>query len=73
MLLGCARDAAKRKLALRFHLRPGTAMTTTACGATGAFDSTGDTREHQAVWLVGSTPAQMAWLPSLWPETCAIR
>jgi glycosyltransferase involved in cell wall biosynthesis len=68
VLLGCARDAAERKLALRFHL-VGHSCDDGRLLATGVVDITGRYQEHEAVPLIRRQQAQLAWLPSLWPET----
>ena len=68
ILLACARDAVKRKLKLRFHL-VGHSYDDTRLLATGGIHITGEYREHEAAALIREQQAQLAWLPSLWPET----
>jgi GT2 family glycosyltransferase/glycosyltransferase involved in cell wall biosynthesis len=68
VLLACARDVAARKLALRFHL-VGHSCDDARLLATGCVQITGEYEEHEAVALIRQQRAQMAWLPSLWPET----
>jgi glycosyltransferase involved in cell wall biosynthesis len=67
-LLACARDAAARRLALRF------AVVGYTCGDAGLLETgsafvTGHYREEEAVDLVRSQQADLGFLPSLWPET----
>ncbi|HEY4044922.1 MAG TPA: glycosyltransferase [Rhodopila sp.] len=68
MLLACARDAVKRKLKLRFHL-VGHSCDDARLSATGGVHITGKYEEHEAVKLIRQQQTQLAWLPSLWPET----
>lgn len=68
LLLACARDAANRDLPLRFHL-VGYSCDDARLIATGRVEITGEYEEHQAVVLIRRQQAQLAWLPSLWPET----
>jgi glycosyltransferase involved in cell wall biosynthesis len=68
VLLACARDAANRNLKLEFRL------VGYSCGddrliATGRVQITGRYEEQEAVALIRAQEAQLAWLPSLWPET----
>jgi glycosyltransferase involved in cell wall biosynthesis len=68
VLLACARDAAERKLPVAFRL------VGYSCGdgrllATGKVHITGRYDEHEAVSLIQAQGAQLAWLPSIWPET----
>jgi GT2 family glycosyltransferase/glycosyltransferase involved in cell wall biosynthesis len=68
VLLACARDAADRKLALRFHL-VGHSCDDGRLLATGTVHITGRYEEHEAVDLIRRQQAQLAWLTSIWPET----
>jgi GT2 family glycosyltransferase len=68
LLLGCARDAVNRKLKLQFHL-VGYSCDDDRLIATGCVQMTGRYHEHEAVRLIRAQQAQLAWLPSLWPET----
>jgi GT2 family glycosyltransferase/glycosyltransferase involved in cell wall biosynthesis len=68
ILLACARDAASRKLKLQFHL-VGHSCDDARLLATGHVHITGEYEEHEAVALIRQQRAQLAWLPSLWPET----
>jgi glycosyltransferase involved in cell wall biosynthesis len=68
ILLACARDAANRGLNLRFHL-VGHSCDDTRLLATGAVQITGQYQEHEVAGLIRQQQAQLAWLPSLWPET----
>lgn len=68
ILLACARDAAERDLALRFVLA-GHSIDDDRLLATGRIFITGRYREADAVDLVRGLRADMAFLPSLWPET----
>ena len=68
ILLACARDAANRNLPLRFHL-VGHSCDDARLLATGRVEITGEYPEHEAVALIQRQQAQLAWLPSLWPET----
>lgn len=68
LLLACARDAANRNLPLRFHL-VGHSCDDTRLLATGRVEITGEYPEHDVVALIQRQHAQLAWLPSLWPET----
>jgi len=67
-LLACARDVAKRRLKLRFHL-VGHSCDDARLLATGSVHITGQYEEHEVVALIDQQQAQLAWLPSLWPET----
>jgi len=67
-LLACARDAAQRDLGLRFVLA-GHSIDDDRLLATGRVFITGRYRETDAVALVRSVGADLAFLPSLWPET----
>ncbi|MEA2737206.1 MAG: hypothetical protein QOH05_513 [Acetobacteraceae bacterium] len=68
MLLACARDASKRKLKLRFQL-VGHSHDDGRLLATGSVQITGEYDEQEVVSLIKQQQAQLAWLPSLWPET----
>jgi glycosyltransferase involved in cell wall biosynthesis len=68
VLLACARDAASRKLKLQFCL-VGYSCDDTRLLATDHISITGRYEEHQAVDLIRSQKAALAWLPSIWPET----
>ena len=68
ILLACARDAANRQLKLRFML-VGHSCDDARLEATGNVHITGRYGEHDAVRLIRQQGAQLAWLPSLWPET----
>jgi glycosyltransferase involved in cell wall biosynthesis len=68
MLLACARDAVKRQLKLRFHL-VGHSCDDDRLLATGGVQITGEYEEHEVASLIREQQAQLAWLPSLWPET----
>jgi GT2 family glycosyltransferase/glycosyltransferase involved in cell wall biosynthesis len=68
ILLACARDAANRGLNLRFHL-VGHSCDDARLLATGAVQITGQYHEHEVAGLIRQQQAQLAWLPSLWPET----
>jgi glycosyltransferase involved in cell wall biosynthesis len=68
MLLACARDAADRKLPLRFNL-VGHSCDDGRLLATGTVHITGRYQEHEAIGLIRQQQAQLAWLTSIWPET----
>ena len=68
LLLACARDSANRKLNLEFCL-VGYSCDNERLIATGHVQITGPYEEHDAVALIRAQQAQLAWLPSLWPET----
>ena len=68
MLLGCARDAAARRLPLEFVV-VGHTEDDGPLLATGRAFVTGAYREEEGEALVRAQGAQLAWLPSLWPET----
>jgi glycosyltransferase involved in cell wall biosynthesis len=68
ILLACARDAANRKLKLKFHI-VGYSCDDDRLIATGCVQITGRYEEQEAVRLIRTQQAQLAWLPSLWPET----
>jgi GT2 family glycosyltransferase/glycosyltransferase involved in cell wall biosynthesis len=68
VLLECARDAARRDLALHFtvvgHTRDDAALM-----ATGRVFVTGAYEEDEAVALIGAQRPDLGFLPSVWPET----
>ena len=68
VLLACARDAAMRKLALEFVV-VGFTMDDQRLIDTGHAFVTGRYEEAEGEALVRAQAAQMAWLPSIWPET----
>jgi GT2 family glycosyltransferase/glycosyltransferase involved in cell wall biosynthesis len=68
LLLECARDAARRELKVKFHL-VGFSCDDSRLLETGTVQITGRYQEHEAVDLIRSQEAHLAWLPSLWPET----
>ena len=68
VLLACARDASDRGLNLRFHL-VGHSLDDAKLLRTGRVHISGQYEEHEAVSLIRGQQAQLAWLPSLWPET----
>jgi glycosyltransferase involved in cell wall biosynthesis len=68
MVLACARDAVKRGLKIRFHL-VGHSYDDDRLLATGNVQITGEYAEHEVGGLIRRQQAQIAWLPSLWPET----
>jgi glycosyltransferase involved in cell wall biosynthesis len=67
-LLACARDAARRKLPLRFAV-----VGHTDCNddllATGRVEITGPYEEDDLPALLTRARCQLAFLPSVWPET----
>ncbi len=68
VLLACARDAAARALPLRFVL-VGRSIDDARLLATGRVFVTGHYREADAEALIRAQRAQLAFLPSIWPET----
>ena len=68
MLLDCARDAAARRLPIEFVV-VGHTQDDHALFATGRVFVTGPYREEEAVELVAAQGAQLAFFPSLCPET----
>ncbi|MDE2574820.1 MAG: glycosyltransferase, partial [Rhodospirillales bacterium] len=68
VLLACARDAAARDLPLGFTL-VGHTPDDARLLATGRVFVTGPYREAEAVRLIAAQQAQLAFLPSIWPET----
>ncbi len=67
-LLACAEDAAARRLALRFVL-VGHTPDDLRLIETGRVFVTGPYQDDRAVRLVREQRADLAWLPSIWPET----
>jgi glycosyltransferase involved in cell wall biosynthesis/GT2 family glycosyltransferase len=68
VLLDCARDAAWRGLPLEFVLA-GHSPDDARLIASGRIAVTGPYREAEAEALVRGLGADLAWLPSIWPET----
>ncbi len=68
VLLGCARDAAARNLPLEF-LVAGRSADDAPLLETGKIFITGPYREGEAQSLIASLAADLAFLPSIWPET----
>jgi glycosyltransferase involved in cell wall biosynthesis len=68
VLLACARDAARRRLALRFTL-VGHSVGDDRLMATGVMFVTGPFAEGEAASLLAEADADVALLPSVWPET----
>jgi glycosyltransferase involved in cell wall biosynthesis len=68
VLLGCARDAAKRALDLRFVV-VGTTIGDQRLIDTGRVFITGPYQQNEVVALVREQSAALALLPSIWPET----
>jgi glycosyltransferase involved in cell wall biosynthesis len=68
VLLDCARDAAWRDLPLEFVLA-GHSPDDARLIASGRIAVTGRYREAEAEALVRGLGADLAWLPSIWPET----
>jgi GT2 family glycosyltransferase/glycosyltransferase involved in cell wall biosynthesis len=68
VLLACARDAAARGLALEFVL-VGHSHDDRRLLDTGRVRVTGTYREGEGEMLVRAQRPDLAWLPSLWPET----
>jgi GT2 family glycosyltransferase/glycosyltransferase involved in cell wall biosynthesis len=68
VLLACARDAAARRLDLRFAV-VGHTLDDEALFETGRVDITGPYREGEAAALIAEQGACVGFLPSLWPET----
>ena len=67
-LLACARDAARRDLALSFTVI-GHTEDDERLLATGRVFITGPYAERNAVTLIRQHGLHLAWLPSIWPET----
>jgi GT2 family glycosyltransferase/glycosyltransferase involved in cell wall biosynthesis len=68
VLLGCARDAAARGLPLRFQLA-GHSIDDDRLIATGVVSITGPYAEGEAEALIRAQGADLAFIPSVWPET----
>ncbi|MCQ8239653.1 glycosyltransferase [Rhizosaccharibacter radicis] len=68
VLLGCLRDAAARNLPIEFVV-VGHTPDDDALLEAGCLFVTGEYREDEAVELVRAQQADMALLPSIWPET----
>ncbi len=68
VLLGCARDAVARSLDLQFVVA-GTTANDEELLATGKIFVTGPYAEGEARALINSCRADLAFLPSIWPET----
>ena len=68
VLLGCVRDAAARSLPLRFTVAGFTADDERMLAAGPVF-ITGQYAEEEAVALIRAQAADIALLPSVWPET----
>ena len=68
VLLGCVRDAAARRLRLRFTVAGHTADDERLLAAGPVF-ITGPYEEAEATALVRAQRADLALLPSIWPET----
>ena len=68
VLLACARDAANRRLNLRFML-VGYSCDDARLTATGRVHITGKYASQDVIRLIRQQQAQVAWLPSIWPET----
>jgi len=68
VLLASARDAAERGLPLRFVVVGHTVDDARLLETRRVF-ITGEYREAEAVSLIAAQQAQLAWLPSIWPET----
>ncbi len=68
VLLACLRDRQHRDLALDFVL-VGATRDDDALLAAGCSEVTGAYREDEAVALIRSRACDLAWLPSIWPET----
>jgi hypothetical protein len=68
ILLGCLRDARARALALDFVV-VGHTPDDDALFEAGCLDITGPYRDEEAVELVRARRCDLAFLPSVWPET----
>jgi hypothetical protein len=68
VLLACARDAARRSLPIRFTL-VGFSIDDTPLLATGHVFVTGPFKAAEAAATIAAAGAQLAFLPSIWPET----
>ena len=67
ILLGCARDARRRRLPLRFVLM-GYSMDDAPLRKAGV-DITGRYDDREALQRLGDLHPDIVWLPSTWPET----
>ncbi len=68
VLLACVRDAAARRLKLRFTVVGHTADDARLLDAGPAF-ITGSYTDAEVIALIRAQAATLAWLPSIWPET----
>ncbi len=68
VLLACARDAARRRLALGFVV-VGHTVDDARLWETGTVVITGGYEEHECDTLIRAEAADLGFLPSLWPET----
>ena len=68
VLLAAARDAASRDLKLRFIV-VGHTVDDAELLRTGRVFVTGEYRDAEATALIRAQRADLAWLPSIWPET----
>jgi hypothetical protein len=68
LLVDCARDAAARGLKLRFAVA-GYTIDDAPLLATGRAFVTGPFKPEAAAAVIGGLGAQLAFLPSIWPET----
>jgi GT2 family glycosyltransferase/glycosyltransferase involved in cell wall biosynthesis len=68
ILLDCARDAVRRRLALKFMIA-GPSADDAPLLDTGLIFITGPYQEGEAEPLIKSLNADLAFLPSIWPET----
>ena len=68
VLLGCVRDARARRLPIAFTVVGFTADDERLMAAGPAF-VTGEYNEEEAVALIRAQAAQIAFIPSVWPET----
>jgi glycosyltransferase involved in cell wall biosynthesis len=68
VLLGCVRDAARRCLPLQFVV-VGYTCDDTRLLRSGPVSITGEYHEHEALKLIRRQNADIAFIPSLWPET----
>jgi GT2 family glycosyltransferase len=71
VLLGCARDAAERRLALEFVV-VGHTTDDARLLATGRVFVTGEYRREEAGRLIAAQRATLGFLPSVWPETWSL-
>lgn len=68
VLLACARDAAERRLPVKFLLL-GYSLDDEALLSTGHVEVTGRYREDEVPALMAQVEPHIAFLPSVWPET----